>query len=101
MHRAEARRAKADGPGTADRGPGTSHGIPFVAMRTLAVVLLALLICAPGRAQEITRKPGVYAIRNATVAVDATTVIENATVVLRRGFIEAVGVEASVPADAE
>jgi imidazolonepropionase-like amidohydrolase len=70
-------------------------------MRTAVAVVLAFLVCAPGRAQEITRKPGVYAIRNATVAVDATRVIERATVVLRRGFIEAVGAEASVPADAE
>lgn len=46
-------------------------------------------------------KPGVYAIRNATVALDPATTIERATVVLRAGLVEAAGVDVPIPADAE
>ncbi len=44
--------------------------------------------------------PPPVAVRGATVAVEPGRVLENATVVLRRGLIEAVGVDIAVPPDA-
>src|SRR5690349_17615668 len=65
-------------------------------MRLLAMAfaLLALL------AQE-KRTPPAVAIRNATIVLDATTTLERASIVLRGGFVEAVGAEVVLPPDAE
>ena len=60
----------------------------------MAFALLALL------AQE-KRTPPVVAIRNATIVLDAATTLERASIVLRGGFIEAVGAEVVLPPDAE
>ncbi len=45
-------------------------------------------------------KEGCYAFTNATIVKDATTTIENATLVIRQGKIEAVGTAVSIPKDA-
>ncbi|HZL71649.1 MAG TPA: amidohydrolase, partial [Planctomycetota bacterium] len=62
----------------------------------LAVLVLILVFGA----QERPRPP-VVALRNATLALDASTTIEKATLVLRGGLVEAAGVDAKIPADAE
>ena len=63
----------------------------------LTAVALALLVFG---AQE-RRPPPVVAIRNASISLDASTTLERATIVLRGGFIEAVGTEVTPPPDAE
>jgi imidazolonepropionase-like amidohydrolase len=65
----------------------------------LALTVLAGLLSG-GKQEAATRKPGVYALRNATLSVDPATPVTG-TLVLRGGLIEAVGAEAPVPADAE
>ncbi|HZL73396.1 MAG TPA: hypothetical protein VFC86_13120, partial [Planctomycetota bacterium] len=66
-------------------------------MRVPLIALVALFLIA---AQERPRPP-VVALRNATLALDASTTIEKATLVLRGGLVEAAGVDAKIPADAE
>jgi len=63
-------------------------------LTTAALVLLAF------GAQE-RRSPPTVAIRNATIVIDASTTLERATIVLRGGFIEAVGTDITPPPDAE
>lgn len=76
--------------------------ISFTPMRVLLTGLVALLLISSGWKQEAgSRKLGVFALRNATIALDATTTVERATLVLRGGLIESVGAEVLVPADAE
>src|SRR5262245_30465965 len=76
--------------------------ISFTPMRVLLAAFLALALAAPGGVQESgSKKPGVFALRNATLALDAATTIEKGSIVLRGGFIEAAGAEAPIPADAE
>lgn len=65
-------------------------------MRLFAMAFALLALSAQER-----RPPPVVAIRNATIALDATTTVERATIVLRGGLIEAVGADILVPADAE
>jgi imidazolonepropionase-like amidohydrolase len=65
-------------------------------MRLTAVALALLVLGAQER-----RPPPVVALRNATIAVDASTILERATIVLRGGFIEAVGTDVLPPPDAE
>jgi imidazolonepropionase-like amidohydrolase len=52
-------------------------------------------------AQSVPGETGVYALTNARVETITNGVIENATIVLRNGNIEAVGTNVSVPGDAE
>ncbi|HKS16907.1 MAG TPA: hypothetical protein VJU16_06315 [Planctomycetota bacterium] len=71
-------------------------------MRLLLTAFVTLALIAPSWPQETaSRKPGVFALRNATLALDPATTIEKGTIVLRGGLIEAVGAEATIPADAE
>jgi imidazolonepropionase-like amidohydrolase len=51
--------------------------------------------------QNMNGTAGVYAIRNARIVTVSGPVIENGTVVIRNGKIEAVGASATVPADAQ
>lgn len=76
--------------------------ISFTPMRALLAAWVALVLIAPGGIQETgSRKPGVFALRNATLSLDAATTIGKGTIVLRDGFIEAAGAETPIPADAE
>jgi hypothetical protein len=45
-------------------------------------------------------KEGCYAFTNATIAKDAQTILQNATMVIRQGKIEAVGLNIALPKDA-
>jgi imidazolonepropionase-like amidohydrolase len=45
-------------------------------------------------------RPGLYAFTNATIVVDPKTTLQNATLLIRNGRIEAVGTSVSVPAGA-
>jgi imidazolonepropionase-like amidohydrolase len=73
----------------------------------IAAVVLALLpgFQAPRAADSSKRTAGFevdcIAIKNATVVVKPGTEIESATVVIRRGLIEAVGKDINPPADAK
>src|SRR5262245_3507051 len=68
-------------------------------MRLLATACLAVFVSA-GQ-QGGPAKPGVFALRNATLALDAATTLDKATIVLRDGLVEAAGVDLAIPADAE
>ena len=77
----------------------------------LTFVAVSVLLCAiPNAAQQIgnpsaqhgvTFPRGVYAIRNARIVPVSGPTIENGTVVIRDGKIEAVGPNVSVPAGAQ
>src|SRR5688572_3093181 len=70
-------------------------------MRSGLAALFALVVLAPGWKQDAaSRKPGVFALRNATLALDPASTLTG-TLVLRGGLIEAAGTEAPIPADAE
>ncbi|MBI4563079.1 MAG: amidohydrolase family protein [Planctomycetes bacterium] len=65
-------------------------------MRLLTIVVLLAAWGAQDR-----RGPPTVAIRGAKIFTDAGTVIEEGTIVLRGGFVESVGADSSLPADAE
>jgi imidazolonepropionase-like amidohydrolase len=76
----------------------------------LAIALSICAICGPVMAQQIGNPStqqgvlpprGVIAIRNARIVTVSGADIENGTVVIRNGKIEAVGAEVNVPADAQ
>jgi imidazolonepropionase-like amidohydrolase len=81
-------------------------------MRSWRLSLLVLLVLAPGEAwsQQATRTepvtalrdnaPGVHAFTGARIVVSPGRVLDNATLVVRDGVIEAVGTRVNVPADA-
>lgn len=74
-------------------------------MRSRHFVWIALLIVSltalPLSAQRTgSLRPRVYAVREARVVVEPGKVLEKATVVLRDGVIEAVGVGVAIPAEA-
>ena len=75
-----------------------SRGLVRLHTTTLMKRLLtALLLCvAPGLAQN----PSAVAIRNAKIVTVSGPVIAKGTVVVRKGLIEAVGENVTVPADA-
>ena len=62
--------------------------------------ILALLLVAGGAAAETERVPRVHALEHARVVVRPGEVLEDATIVLRDGVIEAVGRRITPPADA-
>src|SRR3954453_23701951 len=74
-------------------------------------ILLTLLICAgsvfaqqignPTTQQGVIPPRVVFAIRNARIVTVSGPDIENGTVVIRDGKIEAVGTNVSVPSDAQ
>ena len=73
-------------------------------MRRLAVLLVGLSALVVSLSVALAQrtgslKPTVFAIRDARVHLDAGP-IDRATVVIRDGFIEAVGADVKVPADA-
>src|SRR5262249_59201428 len=62
----------------------------------LLVVLAALALAAPARADE----PSVFAIRGARIETVSSAPIEKGNVVIRDGLIDAVGADIPIPADA-
>ena len=76
-------------------------------MRTLVAILLftisvsAQQIGSPTTQQGVTPPRGTFAIRNARIVTVSGPDIENGTVVIRDGKIEAVGASVSVPAGAQ
>ena len=76
-------------------------------MRRLVLFSWLLLVSALSRAQETFPVNGVadprsgsFAFTNATIVKDASTTINNATLVIKDGKIIAVGTSVSIPADA-
>ncbi|HZN06098.1 MAG TPA: amidohydrolase family protein [Pyrinomonadaceae bacterium] len=76
----------------------------------MKILLTICLICVPALAQQIgnpttqegvTPPRGVFAIRNARIVTVSGADIENGTVVIRDGKIEAVGTNVNVPAGAQ
>ena len=76
----------------------------------MKIVLTICLICVPAFAQQIGNPTtqdgvipsrGVFAIRNARIVTVSGADIENGTVVIRDGKIEAVGTAVNVPAGAQ
>jgi hypothetical protein len=63
------------------------------------ITSLAVLVAAPRLAAQ-GGEPQYFAIRGATVVPVSSPRIENATVIISRGVIAAVGKDASIPADA-
>lgn len=80
-------------------------------MRSIGKVLIALFVCAgsvlaqqignPTTQQGVIPPRGTYAIRNARIVTVSGADIENGTIVIRDGKIEAVGANVSVPAGAQ
>jgi imidazolonepropionase-like amidohydrolase len=62
----------------------------------LSTLAIALFFACPGRTEE----PDVFAIKNARIIPVSSAPIEKGTVVIRGGIIDAVGVDAAIPADA-
>src|SRR5258708_8654602 len=71
----------------------TPRGRIAIALLAIAVAVLAV---TPARAE----RPRIYAITGAHVIVAPGKAIENGTVVMRDGLIEAVGADLKPPADA-
>ena len=66
----------------------------------LAIALVVSLVCVGQSAVATPQRRSAYAITGATVVTSPGNVVENATVVLRNGLVEAVGTGVSAPADA-
>lgn len=73
----------------------------------LLLFVLTVGLVESGRAQTTfprngvhDERPNLYAFTNATIVVDPQTTLQNATLVVRNGRIEAVGTSVSVPAGA-
>jgi imidazolonepropionase-like amidohydrolase len=76
----------------------------MMSVRFRIVASIALFLCyfqghAAGQARD-GLQPTVFAIRGARIVSEPGKVLENATVVVREGTIEAVGADAKVPPDA-
>jgi len=66
----------------------------------LVVLLLATVLVSVSQTAEAAQRRSAYAITGATVITAPGNAIENATVVLRDGLIEAVGSDIAAPPDA-
>ena len=73
------------------------RGVPRVRLLLLGISCAALAAARPAAAAE---RPRIYAIKGATIVAAPGRTIENGTIVLRDGLIEAVGANVSVPPDA-
>jgi imidazolonepropionase-like amidohydrolase len=73
----------------------------LAAIMVLAAAALAQQIGNPPSESGVTPPRGTYAIRNARIVTLAGPEIENGTVVIRDGKIDAVGVDVAVPAGAQ
>ncbi len=79
--------------------PETGTGVP--AARARAAALLAAALLTTTAATALAAAPRIHAITGARIVVAPGRVIENGTVVLRDGLVEAVGAKVAAPADAE
>ena len=80
-------------------------------MKRLSILVVLFLMClAPASAQQIgnpttqegvTPPRGLYAIRNARIVTASGPEIENGTIVIRDGKIEALGTNVNIPSDAQ
>ena len=72
-------------------------------MNKLRYILIFLMVLSAGwgYAQSVPGETGVYALTNASVETITNGVVENATIVLRNGTIEALGANVSIAADGE
>lgn len=85
------------------------HGIEENAMAKISLQVLLLILAfsagmfgqSDGSQQNLTGRPGTFAIINARIVTVSGAVIENGTVVIQNGKITAVGANASVPSGAE
>lgn len=77
----------------------TSTNSSLARAATLAIVL-AMVFASVGRSAEAAQRRSAYAITDATVITSPGNTIENATIVLRDGLIEAVGAGIAAPPDA-
>src|SRR5260221_13911726 len=68
--------------------------------RGIAIALLAIAVAALAVSPARAERPRIYAITGAHVIVAPGKSIENGTVVMRDGLIEAVGSDLKPPADA-
>lgn len=68
---------------------------------TFAFCLLSVSAQSDGSQQNILGKAGTFAIRNARIVTVSGATIENGTIVIKNGKIEAVGASVSVPSGAE
>lgn len=84
-------------------GPGSRVHRAFRRLPSAAAVTLVAALVMPAIAPASARaeRPHVYAITGASVIVAPGQWLENTTVVIRGGLIEAVGGDVTVPADAE
>lgn len=74
---------------------------PTWAARVAALTLGSIvLIASVGQSAEASQRRSAWAITDATVITSPGNTIENATLVLRDGLIEAVGADVSAPPDA-
>ncbi|GAA4470369.1 amidohydrolase family protein [Nibrella saemangeumensis] len=71
------------------------------------MLLMAAGLALPGWSQVTfplngvyDERPGVYAFTNATIVIDPQTTLDNATLLIRNGIIEAVGKDVKLPAGA-
>lgn len=86
------------------RGAAGLHGRVAVVLACLALAVPVVAMPAaagqgtPGQARQ---RPHVYALTGATVLVRPGETLENATLVLRNGLVEAVGTDVEAPADAD
>lgn len=68
--------------------------------RCLFALIASAIVAPPLIAQTAGLQPTAYAIKDARVVVEPGTVLDKATVVVRDGFIVAVGADVPVPPDA-
>ncbi|MDH3284182.1 MAG: amidohydrolase family protein [Acidobacteriota bacterium] len=73
----------------------------FSKRHLVAIAVRGLVVAGFGTLPGSAERPRVYAITGATVVTAPGHVIENGTVMLRDGLIEAVGAGVAVPSDAE
>lgn len=65
------------------------------------IIFLLCLSCVVVHAQNPKARMGVFALTNATIETVTKGTIQNGTVLLRNGKIEAVGANVTIPADAQ
>src|SRR5882757_2284685 len=87
--------------GRTAKSPIMSIVIAIAALLLAAIPALGQQIGNPPAEQGVTFPRGTYVIRNARIVTLAGPDIENGTVVIRDGKIDAVGASVSVPSGAQ
>lgn len=76
--------------------------LPLLAVVAISSTAVAQRLPATAPPEGIRLKPtGLYALKGATVVTSPGQKLENATIVVRNGVIEAIGVDLAIPAGAE